>query len=579
MTAVTAKKLFVGALKTNWVSYLVGTVALFACSISEVMIPKFVQWSLDLIGRKGEKLPDWLHRGTEVATLHWMVLCLLVALIVGLLGRLGWRQLLARQTHVAGRDIKTRMWGVLRHLPLDTFHDYSLGDLMNRATGDWNAVRAIHGFTLVQTLDLIFFSALSISCMLWINLPLGLASLVVLPFLPAPILRLARREHDLHAEAQDQLGKLSDAVTQSLSTIRLQRATASEGPWEKRLGEEARLYSQQRFGVVKTGWKIYPLAALPSLGAYVVMLIWGVRLVKSGELTIGQFVAMQSYVLMLQGPLADMGECIAEWQRGFASFGRIVEIFNLQALAERWLGKDQRPSKDEPSLVIDHLNFAYAQGARTILNDVSLSVKPGQHIGIFGPIGAGKSTLLGLMAGLVEAPRGSIKLASVDVDDLDRSWLAAYVTMVPQRAFLFAGTIRYNLELDQNLAETELWRVLELVQLAADVRRFKEGLDSWVGEWGINLSGGQKQRLALARALLRRRQIVLLDDCLSAVDAVTEEAILHGLKTHLRGATVIWVAHRLSTLRLCDRVFKLDHGQLLSVADDALATELEGRHD
>jgi ATP-binding cassette subfamily B protein len=165
------------------------------------------------------------------------------------------------------------------------------------------------------------------------------------------------------------------------------------------------------------------------------------------------------------------------------------------------------------------------------------------------------------------------------VDDLDRTWLAQYVTMVPQRAFLFAGTIRYNLELDQSIADSELWRVLELVQLAGDVRRLNDGLDSWVGEWGINLSGGQKQRLALARALLRRRPIVLLDDCLSAVDAVTEEAILHGLKAQLRGATVIWVAHRLSTLKLCDQVYKLDHGRLSTVAGSALALELEGRHD
>ncbi|MBM4252772.1 MAG: ABC transporter ATP-binding protein [Deltaproteobacteria bacterium] len=577
--AVTAKSLYVGALKTHWVSYLFGTVALFSCSISEVLIPKVVQWALDLIGRKGSGLPLWLRRGSPESELHLLILILLIALIVGLFGRLGWRQLLARQTHVAGRELKVRLWGVLRHVPLGTFHDYSLGDLMNRATGDWNAVRAIHGFTLVQTLDLIFFSTLSVGCILWIHLPLGLASLVILPFLPLPILRLARREHDLHAVAQDQLGKLSDAVTQSLSTIRLQRATASEGPWEERLSHEAKLYSEQRFAVVKTGWKIYPLAAMPSLCAYAVMLVWGVSLVQSGQLTIGQFVAMQSYVLMLQGPLADMGECIAEWQRGFASFGRIVEIFNLQALAERWRGKDMRPTSDDPTIRVDHLHFAYAPGGRTILSDVSLDIDPGRHIGIFGPIGSGKSTLLSLIAGLTEAPRGAVRLAGVDVDALDRTWLAQYVTMVPQRAFLFAGTIRYNLELDQSLDDDALWRVLELVQLASDVRQFSDGLDSWVGEWGINLSGGQKQRLALARALLRRRQIILLDDCLSAVDAVTEESILQGLKAQLSGATVIWVAHRLSTLRLCDQVYKLDQGRLSVVNESTLAQELEGRHE
>jgi ATP-binding cassette subfamily B protein len=134
--------------------------------------------------------------------------------------------------------------------------------------------------------------------------------------------------------------------------------------------------------------------------------------------------------------------------------------------------------------------------------------------------------------------------------------------MVPQRAFLFAGSIRYNLQLDQEFSEAELWSVLSLVRLDADVRRFPGGLDTWVGEWGINLSGGQKQRLALARALLRERSMILLDDCLSAVDAVTEEEILRGLRDRLRGTTVIWVAHRMSTLKLCDQVYQLDGGEL-----------------
>ena len=560
--ATTAGKLYLGTLRRHWLPYTTGIVALFSCSISEVMIPKFVQWALDLIGGRMSMLPEWLGAERSVATLNMLILSLLLVLLLGLLGRFGWRQLLARQTHVSGRDLKVHFWQVLRHLPLATFHEYSLGDLMNRATGDWNATRAIHGFTLVQSLDLIFFSVLSIASMIAIDWKLALACLVILPFLPRTIFKLARRERDQHEVAQDKLGELSDAVTQSLSTIRLQRATHSEALWEERLHREAREYSERRFAVVKTGWKIYPLAALPTLGAYAVLLYWGVHLVQIGQLSIGQFVAMQSYVLMLQGPLADMGDCIAEWQRGFASFGRMVEIFNLQALAERFLGKNALPEDQSPRLSVNHLTFSYDDKSRQVLKDVTLHVAPGEHIGIFGPIGAGKSTLLAVSAGLVEVAPGFVSLAGVDVHDLDRTWLAQHVTMVPQRAFLFAGSIRYNLELDQEFSEAELWRVLSLVRLDADVRSFPGGLDTWVGEWGINLSGGQKQRLALARALLRERSMILLDDCLSAVDAVTEEEILRGLRDRLRGATVIWVAHRMSTLKLCDQVYQLDAGVL-----------------
>ena len=574
--ATTAGRLYLGALRRRWLPYATGIVALFSCSISEVMIPKFVQWSLDLIGGRLSMLPVWIGAERSIVTLNRLVLSLLLVLLLGLLGRFGWRQLLARQTHVSGRDLKVHFWQVLRHLPLATFHDYSLGDLMNRATGDWNATRAIHGFTLVQSLDLIFFSVLSVASMVAIDWKLALACLVILPFLPRTILKLARRERDQHAVAQDKLGELSDAVTQSLSTIRLQRATYSEALWEERLHREAREYSELRFTVVKTGWKIYPLAALPTLGAYAVLLYWGLHLVQSGQLSIGQFVAMQSYVLMLQGPLADMGDCIAEWQRGFASFGRMVEIFNLQALAERFLGKDALPEDQQQlGLSVDHLTFAYRDNARQVLKDVTLYVAPGENIGIFGPVGAGKSTLLAISAGLVEIAPGFVSLAGVDVHRLDRTWLAQHVTLVPQRAFLFAGSIRYNLELDQTFTEAELWSVLNLVRLDGDVRSFPGGLDTWVGEWGINLSGGQKQRLALARALLRERSMILLDDCLSAVDAVTEEEILAGLRERLSGSTVIWVAHRMSTLKLCDRVYQLDAG-VLSPVDLANAADQNG---
>lgn len=168
-------------------------------------------------------------------------------------------------------------------------------------------------------------------------------------------------------------------------------------------------------------------------------------------------------------------------------------------------------------------------------------------------------------------------VAGTDARELAGEWIAQNVAMVPQRAFLFAGSIRYNLVLDEAFSEAELWHALHLVCLEDDFRAFPEGLDAWVGEWGINLSGGQKQRLALARALLRPRPIFFLDDCLSAVDAVTEEVILARLKSRLKQSTVLWVAHRLSTLKLCDRIFVLDAGRLAPVDRAALREEARSK--
>jgi ATP-binding cassette subfamily B protein len=596
LQSTSAGKLFRAALRAHWPVYALGSLTLIATSLAEVLVPKFVQWSLDVIAGRGDggwqaAVPGWLVRADRLTTLRALAAAFAALLLVGLVGRFGWRQLLARRTHVEGRNIKVRYWSVLRYLPLSVFQRYSLGDLMNRATGDWSATRTIFGFTLVLTLDLVFFTLLSVASMLTISVELTVYCLAIFPFLPRLILRLARREHDQHLHAQEKLGHLSEAISQSLSTIRLQRATRSDSLWQTTLAREARDYADRRFEVAKTGWRIFPLGALPTLVAYAILLVLGVRKILAGELSIGQFVALQSYVLMLQGPLFDMGDCIAEWQKGFASLKRIVEIFNLQSLADRLLDRAAVPAADAGAPVVEArgLTFAYDDAATPVLRGVSLVIRPGETVGIFGPIGGGKSTLLKVLSGLVDPPAGAVRLAGVDAAEVARAWLSRHVTMVPQRAFLFAGSVRSNLELDERYPDTTLWHVLSLVRLEQDIRALPQGLDSWVGEWGINLSGGQKQRLSLARALLRQRDLILLDDCLSAVDAVTEEAILAALRPSLgsgdeRGAApaaelpapsaVVWVAHRMSTLKLCDRIYQLEGGVLTPVSRAAAAAAL-----
>ena len=552
-----AKKFYQRSLTEHWLWYPLGFVSLFVTNVTEVLTPKFIQWALDTVASTGDI-------ASRVQRLDHLAIGFAAALLIGAVGRFGWRQSLARQTHVAGRDLKLRLWDVLRYLPLPMFQRYPLGDLMNRATGDWSASRQIHGFTLVTTFDLVFFTMLAVASMLMIDAEMALFCLVVFPFLPRVILRLARIERDQHRYAQEKLGSLSEHISQALIAIRLARATASDRIWEQALDREAREYADRRFEVAKTGWKIFPLGAIPTLIAYAVLLIWGVRKIESGSLTVGEFVALQSYVLMLQAPLFELGEIIAEWQRGFASLGRLVEIFDLKRLGDRQLSRQATPAiASAQSLVqVVNLHFAYPE-VEPVLRGLDLDVRIGETVGIAGPIGAGKSTLLRLIAGLIDPPSHAILLAGQDIREISRTWLAQQVTMVPQRAFLFAGSIRYNLQLDGEFSDDALWAVLRLVHLEDDIRKFEGGLEATVGEWGVNLSGGQKQRLALARALLRKRRLLLLDDCLSAVDAVTEEAILEALRAQLGGErAIIWVAHRTSTLRLCDRVYRLEGGVL-----------------
>jgi ATP-binding cassette subfamily B multidrug efflux pump len=580
----TPVRILLEGLRGHWVMYLTGTAALLVTSISEVLAPKFVQWALDVIAPSSTAavVPEFFQRDSRTATLAVVVLWLIVVTILGWLGRFFWRQTLARRSHQAGRDLKVGMWEVLRHQPLQTFQRFPLGDLMNRAIGDLHAGRAVHGFTIVLTFDMIFFAVLGVVAMLMIDVELALWSLAVFPFLPRNIIRLARREYVQHEKAQETLSSLSELIAQCLGAIRLQRSTATHGPWTRALDEKAQLYAQRRLEVLRTGLRMFPLGAVPTLIAYGVLLWWGVEKIQAGTISIGEFVALQSYVLLLQTPLFELGDVISEWQRGLASLSRIAEILNLRPSRSNLdpsrsgstgvSGAAGAANADHASMtakaeqeILRLQSVSVVFGDRPVLNDVSLVIPRGARIGITGPVGSGKTTLLRVISGLEPAVTGRIELGGRNMAHISRRDLTDLVAVVPQKSFLFAGSIRHNLVLSESFSDEDLWRVLHVTNLDADVRAMPTGLDTWVGEWGINLSGGQKQRMALARALLRPKQLLLMDDCLSAVDAATEAMILDRVHEELADRTIVWVAHRVSTLRLCDMVWRLEDGKLCEV--------------
>jgi ATP-binding cassette subfamily B multidrug efflux pump len=198
---------------------------------------------------------------------------------------------------------------------------------------------------------------------------------------------------------------------------------------------------------------------------------------------------------------------------------------------------------DESTPLFAHLNF---------------KLKKGERLGITGPIGAGKSTLLSILTGLErEVSSGSVTLFGKPFSAYSHDHLRHYIGHVGQKPFLFADSIRVNVAMNSDLSDEEIWKFIDLAGLKEDVESFPNKLDTQLGEWGINLSGGQKQRLTLARALARKPKLLFLDDCLSAVDTITEERILKNLDQHLKDVTLVWVAHRKSTLKYCNQTFEL----------------------
>ena len=550
LAGVPSTSLWLSHMQTHAAEYALGVFSVFCTNITEVAIPKIVQHTLDVFTIAAPTL----NRIHEAHRFFWIFVGVVV---VQFIGRIGWRLTLGQQTHLVAARMKSLLWDRARYFPrarLD--NDLTPGELMNVATGDVGTSRFVFGFTLVGTTDFMFLLVFTTLAMLSIDVELTLWSLGILPVLPFFLDKLARTESRQHKDAQASLSSLTDLASQAVSTVRLQRVSQTGPFWEKKLRASADDYRGKRFDVVKTGLAFIPITGVAPLISYLLLLLIGVKKVVSGDLTIGSFVAMQSYIFMIQGPMIELGVIISEWQRCFTSLDRVTNIW-AQPEAEGLRSGGRTPVMQNTVFEVEALNFKYPGSSQSIVRNVNFNLRRGERLGIKGPIGTGKSTLLQILSGFERNFEGSVKLLGDDIRNYSHSELRKWIAVVPQKPFLFADTIRNNLALNRSCSDEEIWRLLSISGLDEDVRGFTDGLNTKLGEWGINLSGGQKQRLTLARALAAKPSILLLDDCLSAVDTLTEEKILSNLDREIKDLTAVWVAHRSSTLRYCDQFLEM----------------------
>ncbi len=534
--------------------YIVGILSVMMTTLAEIVVPHIVKESIDT-------LSGVTTLGTEAAEERFTryFLILLSLYLIQYLGRVGWRVYLAQQAHHVGARMKSLIWDRARYLPKSKIErDLRPGDLMNVATGDVNSGRFAYSFTLVMIADMAWLFSLTLVAMFLISPKLTLWTLVIVPGLPFFLHRLSVLEGKQHDVAQDSLSSLSDLSAQSVSTIRLQRLTQTGDYWKARLLKASRDYMEKRQSVIFTGLRFIPLTGITPILSYVVLLVIGIQDVLEGRLTVGSFVAMQSYIFLIQVPLIELGETVAEWQRAFTSLRRISKVY-AEPEAPR-LREGGRPVQNSagPILEVRNLNYTVPGTDLKVIQNLSLCLGRQERLGILGPVGSGKSTLLSILAGFENDFEGQVYLHGQEIRELEHLGLRKRIGIVPQKAFLFADTIRHNVSLDLNLSDEEIWHFLKLAAVDEDVRGFPERLDTRIGEWGVTLSGGQKQRLTLARSLARRPEILLLDDCLSAIDTVTEERILQALDRELADTTLVWVAHRKSTLKYCDQILELN---------------------
>lgn len=433
------------------------------------------------------------------------------------------------------------------------------GDLVARAGVDVEAAVAVLAPIPFATGTVVLLGV-STGWILWLDPVLGAVAVVVFPFLIGLNVVYQRRVDRHYAAAQRELGAFSAGVHESFEGVQLVKAYGAESRETARLAGIAGRVRDSRVRAIRLRATFEALLDFVPAATNVGLVVLGAQRVATGDLTIGALSGVIFLFTLLVFPLRLIGWTLSELPRSLAGWDRVRHVVDDPVLPDPL--DSVEAARDGVDLELDRVGFRHPGESLDALADLRLQLTRGEVLAVVGPTGAGKTTLVEVAGALLPPDRGVVRLA-----DGGRA-------VVFQEAFLFAGTVRDNLCVGRPATDEELWQALELAAGAEFVRRLPSGLDTVVGERGVSLSGGQRQRLALARALLRRPAVLLLDDTTSALDPATEAHVLGNLRTAAAGTTVLMVAARPSTIALADRVAHLVDGRIVAQGThaDLLAT-------
>jgi ATP-binding cassette subfamily B protein len=532
-----------------------------------------------------------LHSGvTRQKLLTYSLIIIAIALIKGIF------QFLTRWVVIGiSRDIefdlRNDLFAHLERLSYSYYQRNRTGDIMARATNDLNAVRMLLGPAIMYSANTLVFTAGALGFMLAISPKLTVYAFLPLPITSIVIQYFGRRIHERFERIQAMFSDISARAQENFSGARVIRAYVQEQSEIAAFESANQEYIRRSLGLVRLMGMLWPTLEL-MLGAAVVIVLWiGGRQVLMGKMNVGDFVAFNTYMVQLTWPVIALGWVINIFQRGTASMIRIEEILSQQPeIADEGRGAegvspappadDARLSSKDIGIVgeVEFRNLNFSYDGVSILKDVNLRIPAGSSLAIVGPTGSGKTTLVNLIPRIYDAAPGAVLIDGRPIRQFPLEALRRHIGFVPQETFLFSDTIRENIAFGVSHEDGEpqldaIKAAAEAANIAHDIESFPEGYNTTVGERGITLSGGQKQRTAIARALLRSPRILILDDALSSVDTNTEDKILNHLREIMGGRTIIFISHRVSTVRNADAIAVLHQGRIVELGphDELLA--------
>jgi ATP-binding cassette subfamily B protein len=550
---------------------LLGVLTVVASNLFTVAQPHFVG-----------KAVDALYAAQATSSLHTSDILFWAGAIVAFTLVAGFFTFMTRQTIIVVSrhieyDLRNDFLAHIQKLSLSYFQNTPTGDLMAHATNDIGAVRNSLGPGIMYPTDTVVGFTMVVTLMLLRDWELTLLAMIPLPFVSLAMYKLGKIVHKKFEDRQEQYSKLTTRAQENLSGIRVVKAYVREAyeiglfrslSWE---------YLKKNLVLARVQSIMWPLMFLLVGFSLVITLYVGGTRVINGVMTIGDLTAFFGYLAMLIWPMIAFGWVINVLQQGAASMGRLVKIFDTEPEIRDTAITNHSIRSIRGTIEFRHVHFTHKGASRESLSGIDLTIPEGTTLAIVGYTGSGKSTMVNLIPRLYDVTNGSLLVDGHDIRTIPLEVLRSHIGYVPQETFLFSDTISENIGYGtDNGTEEHVHEAAEISRLAHDVSDFPRGYATMLGERGITLSGGQKQRTSIARAVMRKPKILILDDALSAVDTFTEEEILKRLRTIMQGRTSIIISHRISTVKDADQIVVLHEGKIAERGTHAELVERGG---
>ncbi|QII13863.1 putative ABC Multidrug Transporter (ATP Binding Cassette) [Candidatus Kuenenia stuttgartiensis] len=548
--------------------FIIGAISLITVDIINIFPPLIIKKTIDMLSGDGNMRSMVYYIGLFLLATFFQGVC-----------RYVWRIYFIGTSFRCEHDLRMAFFKHIETQSQRFFQKYKTGDLMSRATNDMNAIRMAVGPGLLIGLDALLYFIVIPPIIIWLSPKLSLFTCILMPLTPFIAYKIRNVIDRQFCSVQEQFSRISEKVRESISGIRVVKSFNISQQEEAVLRELSRDFVKKNLKLAIPQSLLGPAFEYITYLGIIMLLCIGGRMVIQGDITLGTLVAFQSYISMMIWPMTAVGWCVSLLQRGNASMKRIDEVMEEKPEIDKHSVTSKKVTL-KGDIEFRDVHFQYYKQDKWILKGIHLKIRAGQRVAIVGSIGSGKTTLLSLLPRILSVKDGTVFIDGMDINAMDVTLLRRCIGFVPQEAFLFSERIADAILFGNAGAGTDenVRELARMVKLEAEIQKLPDQYESYLGERGVNLSGGQKQRLTIARALAVNPDIIIMDDCLSAVDVQGEHFILHNIATKFPGKTLIIVTHRLPAIRDFDVIVVMKEGMIVEKGTHAELMKMNGEY-